>query len=210
MAAGDHGHRGAADPDRFLMLGGGMVVAIGGALGVVRYVGRSPAENGPEGILASVAFAAVLAAPGVLALLARADRPGLLVPAASLLVPLSLVSMAGVTLPLLIPAVLLAVAYARRAAVRPPAPVPVGVAAAVVASLVLAAVAALLVHQDPRHYATATMSGWTSDVVTAGESLVSLALVAAALGAGWWLTGPRREGRRVGRYPPGPARSTSS
>ena len=210
MATADHDHRGVAESDPFLVVAGGMVVVIGVALGLVRYAGRSPAENGPEGALASVAFAALLAAPGVLALMARADRPALVVPAALLLLPLSLLSMAGVTLPLLIPAVLLFVASRRRAAARPSGPVPEGVAAAVVVLLVLAAVAALLVHQDPRDYATATMSGWTSDVVTTGESLVSLALVAAALGAGWRLSGGRREGRRAGRYPPDPAPSASS
>ena len=53
--------------------------------------------------------------------------------------------------------------------------------------LLVAAVAALLVHDDPRTYTTPTGGGSTSDVVTITESLISLALAAAAVGSGWLL-----------------------
>lgn len=107
------------------------------------YFATSPGLRGFEAALASVALGAIVAAPGVLSLLAVADRPALMLPAAMLLFPLSFLSMAGS--------------------------------------------AALLVHEDPRTYTTPTGGGSTSDAVTIIESLISLALAAAAVGSGWLL-----------------------
>src|SRR5262245_22568331 len=92
----------------------GLVFLLAGALAGVRYAGATPAEWGVERVLASVALGAVLAMPGILAVLARAGRPSLLTAAGAGLVPLSLVALSGVTLPLLIPAVVRLVAGARR------------------------------------------------------------------------------------------------
>ena len=168
----------------------GTEVGAVGALGVVRYVGGSPPERGVEGALAALALCAVLAAPGVLALLGRAGRPSLLIVAGVALAPLSFLAFSGVTLPLLIPAVLLAVAGARRltAGARPCAPVWVTLWAVV--AVLGAAVVALFAHDDPRSWSTATGGGSTSDVITLGESLLSLWLVALALTLGWYLAAP--------------------
>jgi len=164
-----------------LVLGiGGAIVLAGLAVGVVRYVGAAPFEQDAEGALAAGTLAAVVATPGLLALLAaRSDRPSLLLPAAIVLVPLSMLSFAGILLPLLVPAVLLFRAWAPRARGRD-----VGVAIVVVGLLCLAVWAAFLAHDDPRSYAF----GSTSDVVTYAESGIALALVAAALAVGAWAT----------------------
>jgi hypothetical protein len=187
------GHTGIRD--RGIIIIAGAEIGAVAAIGVVRFVGGSPAERGAEGALAAVALAAVLAAPGVLALLGRAGRPSLLVAAGVMLAPLSFLSFAGVLLPLLIPAVLLVVAGARRlgrdtaTGTAPCAPVWVTIWALVV--VIGAAVLALFAHQDPRSWSSATAEGSTSDVITFGESLLSLWLVALALWLGWYLAAPR-------------------
>lgn len=185
-------HRvGRADLDRTVVVAGVLVLALGAALAVIRFVAGSPPERGVQGALGACALGAVVAAPGALALLARFDRPALLLPAGVLLMPLSGVSMAGATLPLLIPAVMLLVAYGRRrpdAVVQPP--LLVAISSAIVIMLVVAALLSLLVHQDPRSWSTPTGSGATSDVITTWEALVSLLLVGTALVLGWRWTAP--------------------
>lgn len=47
---------------------------------------------------------------------------------------------------------------------------------------------------DERAYTTATGGGSTSDVITAVEAAVSLALTAGAVAAGWRLAAPRGDG----------------
>lgn len=168
----------------------GLIIVAGAVLGVVRYVGGTPVERGVEGAAGAVALAAVVAAPGLLALLALVGRPGLLLPAATVLVPLSFLSFAGVTLPLLIPAALLFVAYGRRSSAQPVRHRGAPLVTAGVLALLVAAGAALFVHDDPREYTTATVSGSTSDVLTIAESLISLVLAATALAVGWFLTEP--------------------
>ncbi len=166
------------------MVAGVLVLSLGAAIGVIRFVGGSPPERGMDGALGACALGAVIAAPGALALLARFDRPALLIPAGVLLMPLGGVSI--VTLPLLLPGVMLLVAYTRR---RPdPAdhpPLVVALSSAIVIMLVIAALVTLFVHEDPRSWTTPTESGATSDVITAGEALLSLLLVGAALVFGW-------------------------
>ena len=107
----------------------------------------------------------------------RVDRPSLLVTAGTVLVPCSLISLVGLTLPLLVPAVMLLVTGA-------PPPTPVATARALCGrhhagglALVVAAGLALIAHDDPRTYATPTSSGGTSDVVTVAESLLCLGLL---------------------------------
>ena len=168
-----------------------LVITLGASFGVVRYIGGSPPERGPEGALAACAMAALLGAPGGLVLLARAGRPSLLVTAGAILVPLSMISLAGATLPLLIPAVALFVMAGRRAragGTRPCAPPTVTTLA--VLALLATAGAALMLRDDPRTYVTATGGGSVSDVITAGESVLSLWLTALALTTGWYLATP--------------------
>lgn len=125
----------------------------------------------------------MIAAPGILALLGRRGRPGLYLPAAVVLVPLSFISFALVTLPLLIPAWLLARsaarALSRRDLIR-------AVAATVaVLAVLFAALLALFVHQDPREWTEGSTTWGTSDVTTPIEALASTALTAAAIGLGY-------------------------
>jgi len=169
----------------------GLVFLLAGALAGVRYIGATPAEWGVERVLASVALGAVLAMPGILAVLARAGRPSLLTAAGAGLVPLSLVALSGVTLPLLIPAVLLLVAGSRRpgpAGTRPCAPAPVTTLVVIVLAVV--AVLALFAHADPRTWGGPSSGGSTSDVVTVTEALGALGLVGVALAAAWYLATP--------------------
>jgi len=95
--------------DRRLATGIGWgLVAVGAGLSVVPWYGTEPPLRTAESALASVAFGALVAGPGVLALVGvRTGRPGMLLPAAIALVPLSFLSFALVTLPLLVPSVLL-------------------------------------------------------------------------------------------------------
>jgi hypothetical protein len=184
--------------DRAVTITGAAVVGAAATLGVVRYVGGSPAETGPEGALAALALAAVLATPGLLALLGRAGRrPSLYVVAGVALAPLSFLSFSGVTLPLLVPAAALAVAGARRIALDGRRCAPLWVMIWAVTSVLVAAVVALFAHHDPRSWETATASGSTSDVITVAESLLSLWLVGLALTLGWYLATPlpRADGR---------------
>lgn len=190
QVAGNRG-LGFAGSTRLIATVGGLIVVAGAALGVLRYVGGTPSEHRLEGVAGAAALAAVVATPGVLALLALADRPALLLAAGTVLVPLSFLSFAGVTLPLLIPAAMLFVAYGRRSSMQPIRRGQTALTTAAVLALLVAAVAALFVHQDPRQYSTPTESGSTSDVITVAESLISLALVTTALAVSWVLTGPR-------------------
>lgn len=177
--------------DRAIVITAGAEVTAAAALGVVRFVGGSPAETGIEGAAGALALAAVLAAPGVLALLGSVGRrPGLLVAAGIALAPLSFLAFSGVTLPLLIPAMALTVAGARRLTPDARACAPLWVTGWAVLAVLGAAVVALFAHQDPRSWSTATSEGSTSDVITLGESLLSLWLVALALTLGWYLTAP--------------------
>jgi hypothetical protein len=132
----------------------------------------------------------VFAAPGVLALLAEPDRPALLLPAAFLLIPLSFVSFALVTLPLLIPSYLLFRTYVRTAA--PGHGWRTAATATVVLGLLVAATVSLFAHDDPREWTTDRAIYGTSDVITYAEAAVSLALTVTAIAAGRALAPPVR------------------
>lgn len=195
-----------AEHRRLVHITSGLVIAAGVALMVVRYLGVAPPGRGAEAAIGAVAFGGVVAAPGILATLAyRRDQPALLLPAAVVLVPLSFISFALVTLPLLIPAFLLVRVWARSGSGRRRLGASLLYAAATVALLVGAFVA-LFIHQDPRSWdvaadGTVTAStvevtgGWgeagesvegygTSDIVTYGEALVSLTLTGTAIAIG--------------------------
>lgn len=180
---------------RLVQVTGGVVIAAGVGFGVLRFVGDVPPAQDLEAALGATAFGAVIAAPGVLALLALRDRPALLVPAAAVLIPLSFLSFALVTLPLLIPAFLLMRAYLRAA--HTGSGWRAALTTVVVLTLLVAALAALFAHEDPREYVTETTHYGTSDIVTYGESALSLALTVTAIGAGWRLAAPRGPDRAV-------------
>lgn len=184
---------GVAGSSGFIATAGTLVLAGGGILALIRMVGASPAESLAEQVGGGLSLGALIAAPGALALLALRERPALLLPAAVALMPLSFLSFAGLTLPLLVPAVMLAVAYGRRSAALAAAGRTDGrplLATVAVLGLLIAAGAALLLHADPRSYSTPTGGGFTSDVITPAEAALSLSLVLAALAAGWVLAKP--------------------
>ncbi len=137
--------------------------------------------------MGATAFGAVIAAPGLLALLSLHDRPALLLPAALVLVPLSFISFALVTLPLLIPAFLMFRTYARTAS-KGSGGVAVVITAAVLA-LLAAAFSVLLAGHDAREYVTANSVYSTSDIITYVEAAQSLVLTATAIVFGWWAAG---------------------
>ena len=194
-----------AGTTRFVVVTGIGVVVAGLALAAFRFAGGAPPEQGTEGAIGSLALGVTIAVPGVLAVLAVRDRPVLLLPAATTLAPLSALSF--VTLPLVIPAVMLAIPYGRRSRGHAPASGTAGGTFVVVYLLLAAAVVVLFVHDDPRTYSTATGGGSTSDVITYAESLPSLALSAAAIAAGWFLAKPRRQLHRGNSLAEGRAHS---
>ncbi|MEK7410906.1 MAG: hypothetical protein AAB327_05905 [Actinomycetota bacterium] len=162
---------------------GALVITAGVALVLVRFFGEAQPGRNLETAVGAIAFGAVIAAPGVLALLALHDRPALLLPAAMLLIPLSFISFALVTLPLLVPAFLLFRTYAR-AAVNGSGLRTVATTA-VVFLLLVAAFVALLAHEDPREFVGESATFGTSDIVTYAETAISLALTSGALAIGW-------------------------
>ncbi len=129
-------------------------------------------------------------ATGALALLAIRERAVLLLPAAVVLVPMSFLSFSLVTLPLLAPALMLSIGYRRRSHGESTWGARAALTLWLVVLLLIAAVAALLVHQDPREYSTPTGSGGTSDIITMVEALISLGLTSTSVAAGWLLSAP--------------------
>jgi hypothetical protein len=170
---------------RALLVLGVLVLVAGGAITCIRFAGSSPPETTLERTMAALALGALVAAPGVLALLARFDRAALLLPAATTLALCSVLSV--VLFPMLIPAGLLLAAYLRSCVGRQIDALRTAATVVWVQVALVAAGAALLVHADPRSQVTAEGSWGTSDVVTVVESLLSLGLVAAALIGGWRL-----------------------
>lgn len=186
----------------------GLLLAVGGA--VVLAVDATP----PERWWGALSFPLVWATPAVLALLAR-RRPALLVPAALLAGGLAVLSLSGVTLVLLVPAGLWLAALRRGGLPWPgPARTAVLVAlplvglAAFGALLVHEDPVCWDVVRTPggdeayrvRPGATCAVStgvatataggsvvggGSTSDVVVAGEAVLSGLLLAGTLGIGW-------------------------
>ena len=184
---------------RLLVIVAAVVFASATALGVVRQAGASPVEQGAEGVLASAALVALLAA-GALVLLARVDRPSLLVTAGTVLVPCSLISFAGLTLPLLgtggdAPG-------DRCPPLRRPQRPPVRSCGSHDAGGPRAGeygrAGADRPRRSPARSATPTSSGGTSDVVTVAESLLCLGLLSLAAVAAWYMASPLAPGRPAG------------
>ena len=183
----DHRELGVVGSTGFVASVGWTVTAAGVGLAFLRFFATEPAWRGLEGAMAGAALGALVAVPGILTLLALADRPLLLLPAAMLMFPLSALSFAGILLPLLIASAMLLVSFGRRSTGRTTQGGRAALTAVVVIVLLMAAVVTLFVHEDPRSYTTATGGGSTSDVVTMTESLISLSLSSAAIAAGWLL-----------------------
>jgi hypothetical protein len=178
-------------PDRVVIVCAALVFLVAALLAVVCVLASDKAETGPETVLRAAAISGLVAGPGVLIVLARADRPSLLVTAGVALMPVSMISFAGLALPVLIPAVVLLVAGARRSDARTDRPcAPMAVTTLVVLTLVVVAALALFAHDDPRSWQRGEVGGSTSDVVTVAESLLSLGLGSLAVCAAWYLATP--------------------
>ena len=186
-AGAEEDNLGIAGSRAFVTAVGGLVLAGAGALGLLRFFGGAPELRGLDAASGALALGAVMAVPGALALLSLAERPALLLPAGILLIPLSFVSFAGVTLPLLIPAVMLLVAYGRRSSGPAAYPGQAAVCVVVAVAVVVAAFLALFANDDPRQYSTPTGGGSTSDVITFAEAAISLALSGIAVVGSWFL-----------------------
>lgn len=71
------------------------MLAGGVALAIVRFFGEVPPGQNIEAAVGATAFGAVIAAPGILALLSLRQRPAMALPAALVLIPLSFLSFAS-------------------------------------------------------------------------------------------------------------------
>jgi hypothetical protein len=128
-------------------------------------------------------FGGVLALPGAVALLGLRRRPMLLIAAGAMLLPLSVLSFALVTLPLVVPA-LLAMAAGARLDRRLGGPAGRELlAGACVVVFGLAALVSLYATDDPATFSTPTGSTSTSDYITTREALTGAGFLAAALAA---------------------------
>jgi hypothetical protein len=165
-------------------------IAAGVSLAVLRSFGGEAYDRGS---LPTLAFGGLFAVPGLLALMARRDRPSLYLASGLIYFPASFLSMGGVTLPLLFLAAMAFVAYGRHgdeSLARVPAPF----TGLVLFILTIASWAALIFNgaDDPRCSSTTTSTTCTSDVITNGEALVGLTGVAVILISGWFLSRPRQ------------------
>lgn len=166
----------------------GLVIVNGVIFAAVAVAGGEEVDP----VLGLLTLGAVIATPGVVALMGLADRPHLWLAAAIAALPLAFLSFAGVALPLAPLAVVFAYAWAKHGVLAGARPlVPAGIVVALVAVLQMAAAVALFLNDDPASWTTATGGGSTSDVITNGEGVLSLAAIAGALVVGWVLGRPR-------------------
>lgn len=107
--------------DRRMALGAGWFVVLAGLItAVAMIVFGDETQRGAEASAGAAALGLLIATPGVLALLGvRRNRPALLVPAAVALLPLSMLSFAGVLLPLAVVGTVLGVAAVRSVGAEP-------------------------------------------------------------------------------------------
>ena len=194
-------------------------LALGIGMGILRAANTEPALRGLA-VAGNVAFAVVLAGPGMLAILGQRGRPSLLVAAGVLsLVFAGLLLISLVGLVFVPPAVLFFVAAGQL--IGEPGSWPRAIAAVLVTVVLgTAAFFSLLVHEDPvcwaRDAATGATylsetgvshdggsisvtappgiseSGCSSDTITTAEAIAAVAIVGFMLGAGRVLAGPPR------------------
>lgn len=177
---------------------GGGVVANGAVFGAIAVAGREEVDP----VLGLVTLGAVIATPGVLALMGLRDRPDLWLAAAIAALPLAFLSFAGVAFPLAPVAVVLWYAWAKHGVLDWARPlVPAGVLVPLLVILQLGAAVALFLSDDPASWTTADGGGSTSDVITNGEAGLSLGAIAAVLVAAWVLSTPRRLAEASGPAP---------
>ncbi len=168
--------------DGWLLLAIAFAASWAVALGVIHHLGSSgPPDSGRS----SVAFATAFLAPAAVALAGTVRaRPWLLGMAGASLIPMAVISIVG--FPMMAPAaVFMAKGFGRASA--DPRGVMVGVAAA---ALAVCSLAALIVHQDPASWQTATGSAGSSNIITGTEVAVSLGLALGAMAIAWLAQGP--------------------
>lgn len=176
-----------------------IIVGIGVVIAVIRFLNTPNAARNFESGLAAVGLGAVVAMPGGLAFIAVKGRPTLLWVLGLILAPLSLLSFAGLLLPLLIPAfIFFRIALNHRSGDAKSKAVAVNVAVFV---LMMAAVVSLFSTSDPREYydeATGVYSS-TSDEIAVHESVAALIFGTTALvvGARWAPRGSAQSNRDV-------------
>jgi hypothetical protein len=203
-----------------LWIGVGISVALGAAFTVILAI----SDHGVHPLVGAVAFGAVYAMPGALALSGRRDRPKLILAAAFVSLGLGVFLISIVTPVMLIPCVCFNIAYAR---LRGSEPRGRDVLAAIVVVILCAASLALLfARSDTRcwarvraadgseriveigsavHGGVITLggrneprgtveSGCTSGVVSTAQGLVALGVLAGAFVFGLAITKPRRDG----------------
>jgi len=163
------------------LVGAGVQLAIAIAFGVIRETNASVGERHVEGPLPTLALAAVVAAPGVLALVGvLIDRPVLFGAAAAACLPLAIISIAA--LPALLPAGLLLVAFIQATSVRPPAPAPTLVIFAAFIGLVVVALGIILSGKGTYIFTYPDGGQEGGDYYLPGPSAVALAIVTGAVG----------------------------
>ncbi len=139
----------------------------------VHYFGGS--DGDPEGWYAAMGFAAPFVGAGGLAIIgARLERPCLCVAGGVALAVMSVVSF--VMLPLLVAAGFMFAAIRNPRAARGSCWIPAALAVGLVASFAL-----IVFHQDPASWSTATGGGSSSNIVTATEASIGLAVTIAVL-----------------------------
>jgi hypothetical protein len=166
-------------------LGPLLFLALGIWIGFEQSRGRDPldAMGGP---LVPYAWGAVWGSPGIVGLLATRRRPALLLASALMGAPVCMLLFPVGAL-LAISPVLCFVAYERRSGTargRVPDPL-----VAVVCLLGgIASLAALMLHQDARSFATANASGSTSDIITGTEAAAALCILGLTVAIAWFLS----------------------
>lgn len=167
---------------------GGVIVAAGAVLTVVRYLGEDPIARNAESLVGCIALGALIATPGALCLLAnRTGRPALLLPSGIVLALLS--TMSPATLPLLVPAVALVLRWAR---CGPGTSWPRSLAASIVVILgSLGATALFLLRTTTRTFTSPDHTYETTGWVPVSTSLLVFAALAVTAAAAFALSSSR-------------------
>lgn len=159
------------------------IVGIGVVVAVIRFINTPAVGRNLETVLASIALGGVVALVGGIALVASSNRPTLLWILGLILAPLSLLSFAGLLLPLLIPAfIFFRIALNHRSTEARFKTIGIN---AVIAVLMFAAIVSLFMTADPREYydEQERTNYSTSDEIATHESISAIVLSLAAIAA---------------------------
>ena len=182
------------------VLGAALDLILAAALGAFLWFATSVSG---DAIPRPLILAALYATPGLIALVAtRGGRPALLAAGGVALIPASFLSFAGVTLPFLIPALLMLIGAARMRVNPGMWKVSLGdllVGALVVMLIVGGGWATLIGLTEPSCVATADGEHCSSAYVSVRGLLVGAACIAGALTLAAWSSGLSRYGRS--RFP---------